>query len=122
MSTRGGPAVDFAPDPRTEELGEQLRTFVRERVVPAEQLFARQAETSGWHTPAVMEELKAEARAEGLWNLFLPPEHFARHGYGANLTNLQYAPLAELTGLSPLIRSEERRVGKECRSRWSPYH
>ena len=23
---------------------------------------------------------------------------------------------------SPLLRSEERRVGKECRSRWSPYH
>jgi len=21
-----------------------------------------------------------------------------------------------------LVRSEERRVGKECRSRWSPYH
>ena len=21
-----------------------------------------------------------------------------------------------------LLRSEERRVGKECRSRWSPYH
>src|SRR6266446_9145721 len=35
------------------------------------------------------------------------------------------------TGVSPLmpkripssrVRSEERRVGKECRSRWSPYH
>jgi len=24
--------------------------------------------------------------------------------------------------LDPVIRSEERRVGKECRSRWSPYH
>ena len=22
----------------------------------------------------------------------------------------------------PVVRSEERRVGKECRSRWSPYH
>ena len=34
----------------------------------------------------------------------------------------------ELTGELPefdqalCIRSEERRVGKECRSRWSPYH
>ena len=24
--------------------------------------------------------------------------------------------------LTALVRSEERRVGKECRSRWSPYH
>src|SRR2546430_16241735 len=27
-----------------------------------------------------------------------------------------------LTVRASLIRSEERRVGKECRSRWSPYH
>src|SRR3989441_10625484 len=25
-------------------------------------------------------------------------------------------------GVRPAKRSEERRVGKECRSRWSPYH
>ena len=25
-------------------------------------------------------------------------------------------------GLLQTVRSEERRVGKECRSRWSPYH
>src|SRR5258706_10531372 len=24
--------------------------------------------------------------------------------------------------ITPMSRSEERRVGKECRSRWSPYH
>src|SRR3712207_2649812 len=24
--------------------------------------------------------------------------------------------------VAPAVRSEERRVGKECRSRWSPYH
>src|SRR3712207_8768026 len=27
-----------------------------------------------------------------------------------------------LLAVLPLARSEERRVGKECRSRWSPYH
>jgi acyl-CoA dehydrogenase len=98
--------VDFAPDSRTTELAEQLRTFVDERVVPSEPVFAAQAETSGWDTPAVIEELKAEARSQGLWNLFLPREHHERHGYGAGLTNLQYAPLAELTGRSPLIAPE----------------
>ena len=80
-------AVDFAPDPRTQELAHRLRAFVRERVIPSEPIFAQQAETSGWSSPAVMEELKSEARSRGLWNLFLPPEHFERHGYGANLTN-----------------------------------
>jgi acyl-CoA dehydrogenase len=99
-------AVDFAPDSRTTELAEQLRAFVDERVVPSEPTFAAQAETSGWDTPAVIEELKAEARSQGVWNLFLPREHHERHGYGAGLTNLQYAPLAELTGRSPLIAPE----------------
>ena len=32
------------------------------------------------------------------------------------------ATKAELLELKELRRSEERRVGKECRSRWSPYH
>jgi acyl-CoA dehydrogenase len=98
--------MDFAPDSRTTELAAQLRAFVDERVVPSESVFAAQAETSGWDTPAVIEELKAEARSQGLWNLFLPREHHERHGYGAGLTNLQYAPLAELTGRSPLIAPE----------------
>jgi acyl-CoA dehydrogenase len=98
--------MDFAPDSRTSELAAQLRAFVDERVVPSESVFAAQAETSGWDTPAVIEELKAEARSQGLWNLFLPREHHERHGYGAGLTNLQYAPLAELTGRSPLIAPE----------------
>jgi acyl-CoA dehydrogenase len=54
-----------------------------------------------WHSPPVLEELKAQARSRGLWNLFLPdPEH------GAGLTNLQYAPLAEITGHSPTIAPE----------------
>ena len=98
--------MDFAPDPRTTELAEQLSAFLDERVYPAEGEFARQAETSGWGRPPILEELKTEARARGLWNLFLPREHSERHGYGAGLTNLQYAPLAELTGRSPAIAPE----------------
>ncbi|MDX6762769.1 acyl-CoA dehydrogenase family protein [Streptomyces sp. F8] len=71
---------------------------MEEYVHPAEPVAAEQRArlASPWDTPAVFGELKAEARRQGLWNLFLPdPEH------GAGLTNLQYAPLAEITGRSP---------------------
>jgi acyl-CoA dehydrogenase len=98
--------VDFAPDQRTTELAKELQAFLDERVYPAEEEFERQAESSGWSRPPIMEELKAEARSRGLWNLFLPAEHHERHGYGAGLTNLQYAPLAELTGRSPWLAPE----------------
>jgi acyl-CoA dehydrogenase len=90
--------MDFAFDARTEELRGQLLEFLDEHVYPAEPVFAEQvaAATDPWDTPPVVEDLKAAARARGLWNLFLPDER-----YGAGLTNLQYAPLAELTGRSP---------------------
>ncbi|NED79093.1 acyl-CoA dehydrogenase, partial [Streptomyces sp. SID11233] len=67
-------------------------------VYPAEQTDAvqRAALDSPWRTTDVVRELKAEARRQGLWNLFLPDS-----AYGAGLTNLQYAPLAEITGRSP---------------------
>ncbi|MEV7174508.1 acyl-CoA dehydrogenase family protein [Streptomyces sp. NPDC093224] len=90
--------MDFAFDARTEELRERLLAFMEEYVYPAEAVAAGQRArlASPWDTPAVFGELKAEARRQGLWNLFLPdPEH------GAGLTNLQYAPLAEITGRSP---------------------
>jgi acyl-CoA dehydrogenase len=98
--------VDFAPDPRTTELAQQLQAFLDERVHPAEAVFEQQVKESGWARPPIIEELKAEARSRGLWNLFLPKEHHERHGYGAGLTNLQYAPLAELTGRSPALAPE----------------
>jgi len=68
-------------------------------VYPAEPVFREQLEGSGdpFFHPPVMEELKVEARKRGLWNLFLPDER-----YGAGLTNLEYAPLAEVTGRSPI--------------------
>ncbi|POX39021.1 acyl-CoA dehydrogenase [Streptomyces sp. Ru73] len=92
--------MDFAFDARTEELREKLLAFMDEHVYPAEQVAHEQraALASPWDTPAIVEELKAEARKQGLWNLFLPDAE-----YGAGLTNLQYAPLAEITGRSPQL-------------------
>ncbi|BBA96448.1 putative acyl-CoA dehydrogenase [Actinacidiphila reveromycinica] len=91
--------MDFGYDTRTEELRARLSAFLDEHVLPAEPVFAQQREQAvgddRWTAPPIVELLKAEARSQGLWNLFLPGEH------GAGLTNLQYAPLAELTGRSP---------------------
>jgi acyl-CoA dehydrogenase len=92
--------MEFAYDARTEELRGELLRFMEEHVYPAEPVFEEQMERSeGWGPPPVVEDLKAEARKRGLWNFFLPGEHGARLG-GAGLTNLQYAPLAEITGRS----------------------
>ncbi|GLY21378.1 acyl-CoA dehydrogenase family protein [Micromonospora sp. NBRC 101691] len=95
--------MDFGFDARTTELREALLRFLEERIYPAEAVHAEQVAAAGdpWARPPVLAELKAEARARGLWNLFLPdPRH------GAGLTNLQYAPLAELTGRSPHLAPE----------------
>jgi acyl-CoA dehydrogenase len=89
--------MDFGFDERTTDLHEKLTDFMDEHVYPAERHF----ESPGWTRPPIMEDLKKEARERGLWNLFLPDEHF-----GAGLTNLQYAPLAEVTGRSPHIAPE----------------
>lgn len=90
--------MDFAFDARTDELRDRLLAFMDEHVYPAEEVAEEQRAqlASPWDTPAIVGELKAEARKQGLWNLFLPD---AEHGAG--LTNLQYAPLAEITGRSP---------------------
>ncbi|MFD4534891.1 acyl-CoA dehydrogenase family protein [Kitasatospora sp. NPDC058397] len=90
--------MDFAYDARTNELREQLLAFMDQHVHPAEAALARQLADparEAWSIPPVVAELQAEARKQGLWNLFLPGER------GAGLTNLQYAPLAEITGRSP---------------------
>ena len=89
--------MEFEPSARTRELVDALGAFMDERVLPAESVYEEQLRESGdphFHPP-VMEELKAEARARGLWNLFHPdPE------YGLGLSNVEYAPLAEITGRS----------------------
>ncbi|MBB3174162.1 hypothetical protein FHR90_001998 [Endobacter medicaginis] len=91
--------MDFSPSERSLALSEQLRRFLREEVIPAEPAYHAQlaggADWRGWRQPQVMEDLKARARAAGLWNLFLPD---ATHGAG--LTNAEYAPLAEIMGHS----------------------
>ena len=91
--------MDFSYDARTEELRARLTAFLHDHVYPAEAVFGEQREQATgdgrWTAPPIVADLKAEARRQGLWNLFLPGEH------GAGLTNLQYAPLAELTGRSP---------------------
>jgi len=96
--------MDFAYDRTTVEMCERLEAFMRECVYPVEPRFHEQVATQSdpWATPPVIEELKREARSRGLWNLFLP----APHDEGAGLTNLQYAPLAEITGHSPWLAPE----------------
>ncbi|WP_309110986.1 acyl-CoA dehydrogenase family protein [Saccharothrix sp.] len=95
--------MDFAYDAKTEELRQKLLRFMDEFVYPAEEVAHRQlAEAADpWARPPVIEDLKAEARRQGLWNLFLPDTE-----HGAGLTNLQYAPLAEITGRSPHLAPE----------------
>ncbi|WP_432905024.1 acyl-CoA dehydrogenase family protein [Micromonospora matsumotoense] len=95
--------MDFGYDDRTVELRERLGAFLDEYVLPAEPVHAAQVAAAGdpWARSPVLDGLKVEARRRGLWNLFLPDPR-----YGAGLTNLQYAPLAELTGRSPHLAPE----------------
>ncbi|MFF4739090.1 acyl-CoA dehydrogenase family protein [Streptomyces sp. NPDC001262] len=98
--------MDFSFDARTEELRGRLLEFMDEHVHPAEAVAEEQraALASPWDTPPVVEDLKAEARRRGLWNLFFTNQHsLPDTEYGAGLTNLQYAPLAEITGRSPQL-------------------
>src|SRR5579871_2736554 len=85
--------------PRTEELAARINAFMDEHIYPAEPVAARQlqAATDRWHEVPVMAQLKEKARAAGLWNLFLPKRH-----YPDALTNLEYAPLCEIMGRSPI--------------------
>lgn len=91
--------MDFALDDTTHDLATRAQAFVDEHVIPAEPVHEAQlAATPGeWGFRPVVGELRAKARTAGLWNLFLPGAH------GAGLTNLQYAPIAEITGWSPKL-------------------
>src|ERR1700749_5110051 len=96
--------MDFAYDETTVELEQRLLAFMEECVYPSESRFREEAGAldAGWGPPPVIEELKVEGRRRGLWNLFLP----RTHEYGAGLTNMQYAPLAEITGRNPWMAPE----------------
>ncbi|WP_280419429.1 acyl-CoA dehydrogenase family protein [Nocardia carnea] len=89
--------MDFAYSTRTRELLDRLGQFMEQYVYPAERVYDEQiaAADNPHEQPAVMRELQAEARRQGLWNLFMTHD-----GLGAGLTNLEYAPLAEMVGRS----------------------
>jgi acyl-CoA dehydrogenase len=90
--------MDFAPSARVVDLSRRLRAFMDAHVYPNEKTFHEQlAAGDRWKPVPVLEELKKKARAEGLWNLFLPESE-----RGAGLTNLEYAPLCEIMGRSPM--------------------
>jgi len=80
---------------KTRELHQRLTAFMDQHIYPNEQKFHEQIAASRWTPTAVVEELKEKARAEGLWNLFLPESE-----NGAGLTNQEYAPLCEIMGRS----------------------
>lgn len=94
--------MDFEYSPKVRELQDRLTGFLQERILPAEPIAAQQlaSKPDYWGAPPIMVDLKASAKRQGLWNLFLP------EAGGAGLTNLEYAPLAELTGWSPHLAPE----------------
>src|SRR5205809_186600 len=91
--------MDFAHSPRTQDYLARVGAFINAHVVPNEAVYAEQVASapSRWTVPPIIETLKARARAEGLWNLFLPESEF-----GPGLTNVEYAPICELMGRSPI--------------------
>ncbi|QGS34980.1 acyl-CoA dehydrogenase [Corynebacterium xerosis] len=95
--------MDFRESGRAREYRERLEVFMDECVYPAEATIGEQVRASGdpHHHPAAMEELKGEAKSRGLWNLFHP-----HPGRGPGLSNVEYAPLAEIMGRSPHIAPE----------------
>src|ERR1043165_655834 len=94
-STADGPLLPEM-SARSRELRERLIAFFERHIYPNEPLFIEQVLALRWQVPPIIEELKHQARAEKLWNLFLPDNE-----HGAGLTNLEYAPLCEVMGRTP---------------------
>ena len=91
--------MDFQLPPTVAALRSEVEAFVNEVVYPNEQLYVDQVESgeNRWVSPPIMDEMKLQARDAGLWNLFLPDS-----AHGAGLSNLEYAPLCEVMGRSPI--------------------
>jgi acyl-CoA dehydrogenase len=91
--------MDFTYSQKVEDYRARLGAFMDEVVYPNERTFYEQhaAGEDHWAVPPVLEEMKDKARAAGLWNLFMPGEE-----HGAGLSNLEYAPLCEIMGRSPI--------------------
>ena len=89
--------VNFEFSPKVRDLQHRLTAFMEQYIYPCEEQYASEIETERWSPTRTVEDLKPKARDAGLWNLFLPD---AEHGAG--LTNLEYAPLCEIMGRSPI--------------------
>jgi acyl-CoA dehydrogenase len=91
--------MNFEFSEKTEDFRARIEAFMDELVYPSEATFHKQLETAEnrWSVPPIMEELKEEAKSRGLWNLFLPDSDL-----GVGLKNLEYAPLCEVMGRSPI--------------------
>ena len=90
--------MNFEYSNKVKDLQEKLTNFMNEHVYKNESVYKDEVEKGGrWCVPMIMEDLKSKAKAQGLWNLFLPESDF-----GAGLTNVEYAPLCEIMGRSPI--------------------
>jgi len=87
--------MEFEYTQKVAELREELLRFMDKRIYPNNGLYYEQLQGDRWGMPAIMHELKEKAKARGLWNLFLPKTYGE---YSPGLTNLEYAPLAEIMG------------------------
>ncbi|HET6298317.1 MAG TPA: acyl-CoA dehydrogenase family protein [Kribbella sp.] len=94
--------MGFEPSARAQELIAQVEEFLRTEIEPVEPEIhaATRAAEDPWQPQPAFKELQAKARKAGLWNLFLPPAEHGNEQYGEGLSNLDYAPIAELTGRS----------------------
>ena len=87
--------MDFEYSDKVKDLVLRVRHFMETQVIPNEATFEQQVAADRWATPPIVEQLKAKAKAQGLWNFFLPLSYGE---YSGGLTNLEYAPLAEEMG------------------------
>src|SRR5262244_1392672 len=112
----GEASMEFEYSKKTKMYMEQLTDFMGKHIYPAEPIFHEQLNQgpTRWQVPPIMEELKTKARERGLWNLFLPESE-----RGAGLTNLEYAPLCEIMGRSP-IAPEAFTCSAPTRATWRP--
>ena len=96
--------MDFEYSAKTRELMGRVQAFMDEHIYPNEEAVGEQIDAgpTRWKPIPLVEKLKAKAKADGLWNLFLPVDSASASGYeGAGLTNQEYAPLAEIMGRVP---------------------
>jgi acyl-CoA dehydrogenase len=90
--------MNFEHSNKVKELQEKITNFMNQNVYKNEDVYKKQVEDGGrWCVPEIMEDLKSKAKSENLWNLFLPESKL-----GAGLTNIEYAPLCEIMGRSPI--------------------